>query len=36
MDDFDCDVLENINDKLSHISETLEKLLAELKVIIGL
>lgn len=29
MDDFDCDVLENINDKLSHISETLEKLLAE-------
>ena len=29
MDDFDYDVLGNISDKLSHISETLEKLLAE-------
>ena len=29
MDDFDYDVLGNISDKLSHISEILEKLLAE-------
>lgn len=29
MDDFDYDVLGNISDKLTHISETLEKLLAE-------